>query len=322
MELRALQALIGMGQKRAQCGPISHTQLNAAIRECLGRQHGNVTRRQLLELGLTRTGINRRLERGALVTRYPGVYCQAPARQDPQALIAAAVLAGGPNAAASHASAAFLWGFVPRYEPPPEISLTTGDRRPRHILTHRCPSLGPRDITHQRGVPTTTRARTILDIAPRLGTKQLNRLVNDALRSRHLRRAALKDIVDRNPLHPGAKLLRPFADTTANPTNSDFEDEFLAFVHKYGLPTPLINVVLDGTEVDAYFPEANLIVEADGWEYHNDRQAFEDDRERDAENLRHGRNTLRITKERMDATPDREAERLLEILSRAGYSRA
>ena len=97
---------------------------------------------------------------GALVRRYPGVYALAPARQDPQALIAAAVLAGGPHAVASHASAAWLWGFLPHYEPPPEISLPTGDRRPRHILTHRCPSLQPRDITHQRGVPTTTRART------------------------------------------------------------------------------------------------------------------------------------------------------------------
>jgi hypothetical protein len=77
--------------------------------------------------------------------------------------------------------------------------------------------------------------------------------------------------VDRNPFHPGAKLLRPFAETTANPTASDFEDEFLAFVQRYGLPTPQI---------------------------------------------RRGVNTVRITKQRMTQTPDREAARLNEILER------
>jgi len=101
--------------------------------------------------------------------------CQAPARMDPQALIAAAVLAGGPTAVASHGSAAWLWGWLPHDQPPPEISLPTGDRRPRRILTHRCPSLQPRDVTRQHGVPTTAPARTALDLAPRLGHTQLTR---------------------------------------------------------------------------------------------------------------------------------------------------
>ena len=83
---------------------------------------------------------------------------------------------------------------------------------------------------------------------------------------------------------------------------------------RYGLPTPHINVHVNGREVDAYFPEHNLIVELDGWEFHKDREAFESDRERDAENLRHGLKTLRITKQRMTQTPDREAGRLQEIL--------
>lgn len=132
------------------------------------RQVGNVSRRQLFAVGVSPGWIQHELRIGTLVTRYHGVYCQAPARQDPQALIHAAVLAGGPTAVASHGSAAWLWDFVPHYEPPPEISLPTEDRRPRHVTTHRCPSLQARDTTRQRGVPATTRARTILDLAPRL----------------------------------------------------------------------------------------------------------------------------------------------------------
>ena len=268
-------------------------------------------------VGLSEGAIDARLRSGALARRYPGVYALAPARQDPQALIAAAVLAGGPHAVASHASAGWLWGFLPHYEPPPEISLPTGDRRPRHILAHRCPSLQPRDVTHQHGVPTTTRARTLLDIAPRLTGKQLTRLVNDQRRDGRVRLAALDDVITRNPYHPGTKLLTPFATSNpGNPTRSPFEDDFLAFVAKYGLPTPQINVHVNGREVDAFFPEANLIVECDGWEFHRDHDAFRDDRERDTENLKHGLTTMRLTKDRLELTPGYEAERLMEIFSR------
>jgi hypothetical protein len=306
-----------VGDIHWQPGKISHSQLNAAIRECARRQCGNVTRTQLLELGLSKGGIEWRLRNGSLVVRYTGVYCLAPVRQDAHALIAAAVLAGGPHAVASHGSAAWLWGFLTHWTPPPEIILTNGDRRPRGILTHRCPSLRPRDVTHQRGVATTSRSRTVLDLAPHLSEKQLTRLVNDQLRDGSLRVAALTDILHHNPRHPGAKLLTPFADNHLNPTRSEFEDDFLAFTARYGLPTPQINVWVNGREVDAFFPEHNLIVECDGWAFHKDRHAFEDDRERDAEHLRHGTPTVRVTQQRLNHTPDREAARLQEILEQA-----
>lgn len=171
-----------MGHEHYDVTPISQDPRETAIRVVAGRQSGNISRAQLRSAGLSKGAIDRRLQRGGLVKRYPGVYALAPARMDPQALIAAAVLAGGPTAVASHASAGWLWGYVKHWQPPAEISLPTGDRRPRHILTHRCPSLQPRDITHQLGVPTTSPARTALDIAPRLTRKQLTRLVNDQLR--------------------------------------------------------------------------------------------------------------------------------------------
>ena len=288
-----------------------------AVRELAGRQFGNLNRRQLVDCGLGLGAIKARVRNGTLVTRYPGVYSIAPPRSDPPALIAAAVLAGGPAAVASHASAAWLWGFVPHYEPPPQISLPTGDRRPRHIDTHRCPSLAPRDLTRQHGVPTTTPARTVLDLAPRLTHKQLTRLVNDQRRDGRLRLAALDDLIARNPLHPGTKLLRPFIDNPRNPTDSPFEDDFLTFVTKYGLPMPQTNVWLHGRNVDAYFPEAGLIIELDGRDFHNDQDAFRDDRERDTENLKHGLTTIRMTTDRLKLTPGHEAKRLMEILSRA-----
>jgi hypothetical protein len=305
-----------MGANGPERPKIAQNPVECAVRELASQQSGNVERRQLLLVGLSAWAIKARLRNGSFAVRYHGVYALAPAREDPQALIHAAVLAGGPHAVASHASAAWLWGFLPHYKPPAEITLTQGDRRPRHILTHRCPSLKPRDITRQRSVPTTSRSRTVLDIAPRLSHKQLTRLVNDQRRENHLSLETLSEVLDRNPLHPGTKLLRPFVEDPRNPTDSGFEDDFLTFVKNYGLPVPQTNIWLHGRKVDVFYPEANLIVELDGRDFHDDEDAFRDDRERDTENLKHGLTTMRMTTDRLELTPGYEAERLMEIYSR------
>lgn len=212
-------------------------------------------------------------------------------------------------------SAAALWGFVPRWSFPLEV-LARGERERPGITAHRCQSLTWRDITRQRGIVVTGPARTALDIAPRLTPKALSRLVNDARRTGYLRLPALADVLDRNPYNPGAKLLRPFVETPHNPTRSLLEDEFLAFIHKYNLPIPQINIRGDGREIDAVFPDHHLIVELDGWEFHKDKEAFEDDRDRDADHLDHGFSTIRITRTRLREQPDREAARLKRILDR------
>ncbi len=290
--------------------------LESRIRERFRRQNGFVTRQQLISLGLSAKAVDGRVRSGRYVAVYNGVYSEGVGREDPVGRATAAVLACGPGAVLSHGSAASLWGFLPRWGFALEVT-AQGKRTRPGITTHRCQSLTPRDITREWGIRVTSPARTVLDLAPRLTARQLTRLVNDALRSRDLRPASLRELLQRNRHHPGTKLLTPFAEDQNNPTNSDFEDDFLAFTQKYGLPTPQINVKVNGRQADAYFPEHNLIVECDGWDFHKDREAFEDDRERDAENLRHGVPTVRVTKRRLSETPDREARRLQEILERS-----
>jgi hypothetical protein len=280
-----------------------------------GRQHGHVTRRQLLDLGVSRGLITGRLESGAWVAVHQGVYCIGPRRNDPVSRAAAAVLACGPGALLSHESAASLWGFFRRWSFPLHVTARAERERPG-IVTHRCRSLHRADNSLQHGVRVTAAARTVLDIAPGLPAKKLTRLVNDTRRENHLGLDALRDVLDRNPYHPGTKLLRPFLEEPGNPTDSEFEDAFRAFIAKYELPTPVINIDRKAGRADAFFPEHGLIVELDGWEFHKDRQAFEDDRERDAENLRIGVATMRITRDRFDNSADREAARLREILDR------
>jgi very-short-patch-repair endonuclease len=168
----------------------------------------------------------------------------------------------------------------------------------------------------QHRIRVTAPARTVLDLAPSLPAEKLTRLVNDTRRNHYLGLDALKDVLKRNPYHLGTKLLKPFVEDPSNPTDSEFEDAFRAFIARYDLPTPQISIDRKAGRADVYFPEHGLIAELDGWEFHKDRQAFEDDRERDAENLRVGVATMRITRDRVGNSPDREAARLKEILDR------
>src|SRR5438105_15865217 len=119
-------------------------------------------------------------------------------------------------------------------------------------------------------------------MAPRLRPRSLTRYVNDGRRARLLTLEDLADVAARCPSHPGAPLLKVHAASRHNPTRSGFEDAFLPFCERYHLPTPEINTNLFGYEIDAYFPVERVIVELDGWHFHNDRTAFGRDRDQDA----------------------------------------
>jgi very-short-patch-repair endonuclease len=77
-----------------------------------------------------------------------------------------------------------------------------------------------------------------------------------------------------------------------------------------------VNTTVAGFEADALFPEYGLIVELDGWDFHNSREAFVSDRDRDATLLALGFKTVRITWERLIDHPEKEARRLHAILAR------
>jgi hypothetical protein len=189
-----------------------------------------------------------------------------------------------------------------------------GQRRPAGITVHRCSRLLPRDTRTRQGIRVTSPARTLLDAAPTLSDKQLARAVNDLRHMKELRLTDLEDVVTRFTRHPGAARLRPFIHAKGGPTRSGWEDAFPAFCKRYGLPEPILNTEVAGHEADARFPGYKLIVELDGWEFHQSRQAFESDRDRDADALAAGHPTVRITWERIHDRGAAEAARLRRIL--------
>lgn len=283
-----------------------------AIAAVAARQHGYITRAQLLAIGLGVGAIKYRVMLGRLIPVYAGVYAVGYVRRTPVERAAAAVLACGEKAALSHGSAASLWGFAKHWDAPFEV--TAPSMRIREgINVHRSRTLTRRDITRQLGIRVTTPARTVLDNAPRLAGKRLARFVNGALRTRYLHVPDLADVLNRNPNHPGAKRVVPLV---GKPTNSPLKDDFLEFAQRYGLPTPTTNTYLLDYEIDVFYPRERVIVEVDGYEFRSDRDSFERDRKRDAIMLAADIVTVRTTKDRMKDEPEPEADRLRAILAR------
>lgn len=278
-----------------------------------GRQHGYITRAQLLAAGLGPDAVRYRVATGRLIPVYAGVYAAGHVNAAPVARACAAVLACGDRSMLSHGSAASLWGFYKYWDAPFEVAAPTVRQR-NGIQVHRSIKLLRRDRDRQLGIPVTSPARTILDVAPRLTENRLTRVVNDARHARLLHLDDLADVLKRNPVHPGTKWLRTFVENPRNPTRSPLEDDFMAFVKRYGLPVPVTNTYLLGYEIDVLYPAERVIVEVDSYGFHSDRRSFRRDRKRDVVMLAAGYVTVRITDDRMEDDGAQEAERLRAIL--------
>jgi hypothetical protein len=288
--------------------------VDLAIARMAAKQQGNVTRVELLKLGLDDKAIAYRVKVGRLHRVFRGVYSVGRPPSTPHEWAGAAVLAAGAGAVLSHASAMALWGFWRRWDRPYEVTVV-GDRRTKGIRVHRSTTLRRRDTTTQLGIRVTTPGQTLLDMSPRLSDKSLKRNVNNALGSRWLTEGHLVDTLTRHPRAPGAARIARLIGVNPTPTRSGWEDDFPAFCREHGLPAPVMGVPLHGYIVDALFVPERVIVELDSWDFHKGKIAFETDRERDAVMLAHGFVTVRMTSERMEERPVAEARRLGGILA-------
>lgn len=174
-----------------------------------GRQHGVVARWQLLDAGLSRHQIAVRLAAGCLHELHDGVYLAGHTIAPPLAREQAALLATGPQAVLSHASAAALWNILPRPAPMPVcVTLPYGRTDVRHAIeVHRAP-LEPEDVHRRKGLAVTRPPRTILDLAAATDLDELEQIVAEAAYRRLASERELRDQLARHPSKPGGAKLR------------------------------------------------------------------------------------------------------------------
>jgi very-short-patch-repair endonuclease len=273
-----------------------HPEVEARLAALAGRQYGVATRAQLRSLGVGEHGIAERVRTKRLHRLHRGVYAVGHKALRSEAHRMAAVLACGPGAVLSHAAAGAHLQIRPSCATRIDVSVParSGRRHRPGIRLHRCTRLAPEDVTIHEGIPTTTVARTLLDLADQLSDQALKRAIDETDFRRLFDLSALIAAVDRNPGRSGAKVLRAVC-AEAELTRSVLEDRFLELVRKRGLPRPRVNAWLEGYEVDFYWPDANLGVEIDGFAAHGTRARFESDRRKDRALHRAGIDTIRLT---------------------------
>jgi hypothetical protein len=279
-------------------------------------QHGLVTRQQLTAVGIRRRTIDWWLEARRLRHAHRAVYWLGWASKQPIAWAMAAVLAC--RAFLSHFSAAALWSLR-EWGRVFEVTAPSQHRHPG-ILVHRSRVLPADELTVRRGVPVTTLARTVFDLAGALSNRPLTALVHQALVDHRGLGSQLARLLDRRPRQKGAAALREIPAITASGVpRSALEREFLAFCERDALPRPQINQLAAGCLVDALWPDARLIVELDSRRYHEDPIAFERDRARSNALIVGGYRVLRVTAKHLRDAPDALALTLRDMLGARAY---
>jgi hypothetical protein len=284
------------------------------------RQYGVIAAPQLAELGLSQQTISDRVADGRLHRVHRGVYAVGHRILSANGRRMAAVLACGPGAVLSHAAAAALWELRASEATIIDVSVPgrTGRSKRPGLRIHRPRALRPNEVATRDGIPVTTPARTILDLAGTLASTRLERLLDQAEILALTDYPALDALARAHPGHKGAgKLHRALRSHTAGTTftRSELEERFLKLCHDYGLPRPEVNERVRGKEVDFLFADQRLIVETDSWQFHRTRQAFERDRTRDATLLTHGYRTLRVTHRALKRDPASVGATLKTVLA-------
>lgn len=322
----------GVPQLAATCSPERvEPPLDVLISRLAECQHGVVCLPQLQFLGLSARAVRNRVAAGRLTRIYRGVYAVGHGRLTQRGRWMAAVLAYGPRAVLSHCSAAALHGIRPDNRPKCDVTVPGRSARSRpRIHVHASTTLTAKDITTIDGIPCTSLARTLLDLAEVVDRRGIAKAIDraEALGVFDLR--AVEDVLSRADGRRGARVLREVLAEYAGPalTETELEERFLAMCRAAGLPTPEVNawVTLDdgvAYKIDFLWRAERLAVETDGWETHGTRRAFESDRRRDRSLRLAGWEVIRFTWRDVEREPDEVIAVLARLLEeRNGTRRA
>jgi hypothetical protein len=180
-------------------------------------------------------------------------------------------------------------------------------------------TLRPWEGTLIDGIPTTTVARTLLDLSPHVRPRAMEDIIGRADRLGLFDLVAVGRCLAEHPRQHGAPALRRLLDTLAGHGAADLrsplEVRFLQLCDDYDLPKPIANATVAGVVVDFHWPGTNVVVETDGYAFHSSPTAFERDRERDQQLTLAGYIVVRFTYNQVTQTPEAVANRIRRLIT-------
>ncbi|MGH2795426.1 MAG: DUF559 domain-containing protein, partial [Actinomycetota bacterium] len=287
--------------------------VDATVARVAARQYGAFTRAQARAGGATRSMIEHRLRVGRWSREALDVFRVAGVPSSWHQALMVACLAWGVGAVVSHRAAAALWrlaGFEPGSV---ELTVPTTRRRSAPGVAHRY-RLSRSDTTRIEGVPVTTPARTLLDLAAVAPAELVEEAIDDALRRGLVTIPRLRRRFDAEarPGRRGIATMRSLLearDPSMPVPASVFERRLLRLVRQARLPEPVRqHEIRDGDRLvgipDFAFPEQHLAIEADGYRWHSGRVRWEHDRARRNELTLLGWRVIHITWTDLIRRPD------------------
>lgn len=288
--------------------------LDARISLVARRHAGAFTWSQARACGFGKATIGRRLGSGQWERAHPGVYVIAGVPPTRTLELWVAVLAAGPDAVVSHESAALLHGARGLRASPVTLTAPHGSHhRLAAVMVHQIDDVAQRHRTAVGGLPVVTAARAVVDLGARLTVNRLGDVGDDLVQARATSwravGAVFRDVV--RPGKPGMATVATVLDDrcgTTVPAASTLERSLFTALAAGGLPEPVRQMLLPGRGpvrglVDAAYPDARIVIEADGRTYHMRLADMRRDRERDAQVVKAGWVTMRFIYEQVVDDP-------------------
>lgn len=195
------------------------------------------------------------------------------------------MLACGPAAALGYRAAAAHWNLRPSSTASIEV-VVARSMRPTHrnIVVHRHPGIEADEVTEHDGIPVTTVARTVLDLAAVLPPSGLRRAVAQADVLGRFDLRAVERLLARHRGHHGRRRLERLLGAWVDPATvrSPQEETFPSMCARFGFPTPVMNAEVLGMEIDAVFVDQRIAVELDGYAFHSGAIQWENDHDKRA----------------------------------------
>lgn len=301
---------------------------NARVVRLLREQHGLISRRQALAAGMKEAAIDTRVARGVWLSAGRGVYRLPSVATGFVQRVMGVTLQGAPHTAASHLTAAWLWGLDGfKHRPPAVIDVTVplGNqlRAGAGVQVHRAHRYDRSTFVHLRGVPTTSLTRTLIDLAGVVAAPHLEAALESGLRDSPHEEKKLQWVL--RTLHPrgydGLPLLKRLFEGRWG-LDSGREAEVKQLIWAAGLPTPQPHfVVCDGNwriaEVDFAWVAEKMTLQFHGNRDHLKVRQFYRDHDQGSRLVAAGWMPLVSTRDELDNHPLRLMERLRVTFERA-----
>lgn len=215
-------------------------------------------------------------------------------------------------------SAALLWSLAEALGGCVHVTVPGGGRKQRQGLrVHRSTALSNLDVRRKDLIPVTSPARTILDVAEDSGTAMAEHVLNQARQERLVRRGDLVALYRRTPGRQGWRALLPLLreDGTDDFSRQEAEKALYRLIRRAELPKPRRNLRVHGAELDFYWPDLQLNVEMDGYQWHSARHSNNNDRDRDTYLASRGIQVIRFSRDQLKFSPEVVVSRLAAAIA-------